>query len=377
MALNCYFIATSYGDNPISQHFQELAKTLSKSGNRVIIITDGERKDIECHSSNPSIYTWPSKRPVRFRDAWFLLKLIQRFRPDCLIANFGSVNIMMLVGWLMQVAQRLAWYHTLSDQIDMDSNLPKWKLKFLRWRKRIIYKMANYIVPVSESARDDVALVFNVPTNKCKVFYNSLTDPFDEGNCRQVDSQDKKKIVCVGRLHYSKGQDILIRAMAMLTDEFPDHFVEFVGDGPAKDYYLTLVSQLKQESRCIFIGSLSHSEVIKKMTSAYVTIVPSRSEAFGLVIIESMAVGTPVIGSKVGGIPEIIIDGSNGYIFPSEDHKALAGKLRLLFINPDLQETMGKQSRKDYCEKFEKKKVVREEVEWLANILNRDTIKDF
>lgn len=114
MSPHCYFVATSGGRGPIPSHLRELSRTLAKRGHRVIILIGKNKKYLENHETNPSIYAWPSSRPTKLRDAIFLFKLIRYSKPDCLIANFASVNLMMLIGWLTGVPHRVCWYHTLA-----------------------------------------------------------------------------------------------------------------------------------------------------------------------------------------------------------------------------------------------------------------------
>jgi hypothetical protein len=107
------FIGTTLAENPVPHHFVVLAKALVSRGHRVVLLAPHRRLDLERPMGNPAIFTWPSDRPTKSRDASFLYWLIRRYRPDCLIANFGAVNLMNVVGKLMRVPCRAAWYHTV------------------------------------------------------------------------------------------------------------------------------------------------------------------------------------------------------------------------------------------------------------------------
>ena len=336
-------------------------------GHRVIILVDGQKQVAHDHKANLVVHTWPSHRPVKFRDARFFYKLVRRYRPDCLIANFGAENIMLLVGLSTRVPCRIAWYHTLSAAIDNDTELPGWKANLQRLRKRFIYRAATHVVANSGAAREDVQRVFRVSERKCHVFYNSLADPLEDLDIRQ-DAKKQNRFICVGRLHPTKGQDVVIRAIALLKQVLPNAYVEFIGDGPCKPFYMQLARELGVEDRCIFVGAVNHHEVFTGMASSIATIVPSRSEAFGLVNIESMAVGTPVIASGVGGIVEIIRDGVDGFLVPPENPGALAEKVEMLLSDPELRQTLGTNARERFLTQFEQSKIVRQQVEWLESI---------
>jgi glycosyltransferase involved in cell wall biosynthesis len=321
---------------------------------------------LEDHSTNPAIYTWPSERPTRAKDMLFLCRLIRKYEPACLIANFAAVNIMMLTGWLMRVRVRVAWYHTISGQLAQDNAGPKWKQQILRLRKRIVYRRATHVVANSAASARDVQETYAVSRAKCSVLFNSLADPERIARLKDV-SPEEGRFVCVGRLFPSKGQDILIHALAILKNQITSCHVDFVGEGPALAEFQQLAFSLGVDKQCSFLGRLSHPKVLKRMAAAVATIVPSRNEAFGLVNIESMAVGTPVIASKVGGIVEIVRDGLDGFLVPPEDPKALAEKVKLFIENPGLHREMSSNARKRFLTAFEQQQLIRQQADWMES----------
>lgn len=369
---NCYFIGTSWGDAAVPQQFRALASELAQRGHRAILLVDGQRKDAEDPQGNPAVYTWPSERPTQLRDAMFLLGLARRYRPDCLIANFGSTNVMILTGRLTGIPVRIAWRHTLDSQIALDARVPRWKARWLKARKALIYRVSTHLVANSQATAEELQQLplVRFRRDKTTVFCYSLADPLSAqpGELRQA-RRVGTEFVCPGRFHPSKGQDVLIRAVAMLKDQFPDVCVEFLGDGPARGVCEQLAQRLGIQECCRFVGSVSHAQVLACMAGALATVVPSRSEAFGLVNIESMSVGTPVVASKVGGIPEIIRDGVDGFLVPPEDPQALAEKLGLLLANPELADGMGTAARKRFLDCFEQRGAVARLADWLEEVV--------
>jgi D-inositol-3-phosphate glycosyltransferase len=105
------------------------------------------------------------------------------------------------------------------------------------------------------------------------------------------------------------------------------------------------------------------------MAEASVTAVPSRDEAFGLVALESIAVGTPVVASRVGGLAEIVRDGIDGFLVPPDDPKALAEKLAVLLSNRELRDQIGRNARQRFLDTFEQSKVVQEQANWFERIV--------
>jgi glycosyltransferase involved in cell wall biosynthesis len=363
----CFFIAAPGGEGAVTYHFMALGNALAERGHHVIMLLAGQVKEKERLEGNPLIYTWPSIRPVKWRDAYFLFKLISKFHPDCLISNFGANNVMMLVGWLQRVPLRIRWYHTLTSQINIDAKIPRWYMNFLTFRKHCVNKTVTHLVPVSKAALTDVTTNFHVPLKKCKVIHNSLNDPIlhEKG----INNFQHKNFFCPARLDHSKGQDVLIKATAIIRNDFPDFFVEFLGKGPANRELKDLVSQLRLEQNCKFSGLLPHAEVLKRMAIARTVILPSRSDNCPYALIESIAVGTPVIASNVGGIPEIIRDGVDGFLVPPGNPEALAEKIKAILTDQNLRETMSNNARQHYLNNFELNRSVREQIAWLEGLL--------
>lgn len=369
MNSHCFFIGTTLADNPVPQHFVALAKELAKRGHKTLIIAPHRRVDLEDHTANPAVYTWPSERPTKLSDSRFLRELFRQCSPSCLIANFAAVNLMMTQGWLCRVPMRVAWYHTISSQLKMDNPKKGLKEALFQWRKRFVYHTATHLAANSMASAQDVHQVFGVPPSKCRVFHNSLADP-EETFSLSPELPITGRIICVGRFDHSKGQDVLIKALSTLQKKVPSAHIEFIGEGPSQNFCKQLACQLGILEKCTFSGRVTHNEVLKRMSTSVVTVVPSRNEAFGLVNIESMAVGTPVVASEVGGIPEIVRNGLDGMLVPPENADALASALKTLLTDIHLRREMRVNARQQFLSKFELSHAVREQANWFERILD-------
>jgi len=302
-------------------------------------------------------------------DAIFLAKLIQRHRPDCLIANFAAVNWMCVVGWLCRVRYRIAFYHTINSQIERDHrDSSENRRKLRRLRKSVVYRTATDIAGISHAALQDAQTTYRVPARKCRIWRYSMPDPAGSFKLRSNEERDHT-IVCAGRLHPSKGQDVLIRAVAQAQNVMGDIRVEFLGNGPSSETLRGVARDHGVSNYCTFVGSVPHEEVLARMSRAKLTVVPSRSEAFGLVNIESMAVGTPVIASNVDGVPEIVHDGKNGWLVPPEDPEALAEMLTVALQNDDLRNRLGQNARQSFLERFEESLALTQQAEALEGLI--------
>ena len=159
------------------------------------------------------------------------------------------------------------------------------------------------------------------------------------------------------RAHEAKnGIEYLIKAIPLVLREVPNALFVIGGDGSLRAYHQGLVHKLKVNKQCIFVGRIPQSELPYYYGACDIFVIPSIIEAFGLVTVEAMACGRPVIGSNVGGIPDIIKDGLNGFLVKPRDPEDLAKKIVFLLKNPDLMKNMGIEGRKIAEEKFDIKK---------------------
>ena len=367
MSDSCFFIGTTLADNPVPHHFQALARDLVRRGHRVVLITPHRKTDLVDPDSNPAIYTWPSERPTRLRDARFLSQLARRHRPTCFIANFAAVSLMTSVGSWLGVPRRITWYHTLTDQIRIDSDRPALLAALLRGRRSLVYRFATHVVPVSEAARRDVVKTYGVPDSKCTVFLNDLSDPLRGGEAIPVAARTTQ-VLCVARLFRSKGQDVLIRALAVLRRKGRPFRVDFVGEGPELGALQSLAEGSGVADLCTFSGRLEHGDVLARMARAVLTVLPSRSDNCPLVTIESLAVGTPLVVSDVGGLPEIVRDGENGFLVPPDDPDALAERISRLLSDEALWNDLSRRARGDYLQRFELTRAVARQADWLEQL---------
>ncbi len=138
-------------------------------------------------------------------------------------------------------------------------------------------------------------------------------------------SADAFVVAAVGRLVPVKGFDVLVQALPALLRGVPDSQVLIAGEGPEQQRLMTLAERLAVPGRLRLLGS--HTDVVELLAAADVLAAPSRNEGMGRALVESMALGVPVVASAVGGIPSVV-DDDVGRLIAAEDASALAGALR-------------------------------------------------
>lgn len=171
-------------------------------------------------------------------------------------------------------------------------------------------------------------------SNNLEVIPNPLSFPIDEKA-----SQDNKQIICVGSLSHNKGYDLLIKAWSKIASRYPEWKILIYGRGDSS-VYQPLLAEAKVEDSIIFCGPTN--EIKKKMLQASFLVLPSRSEGFGMVLIEAMACGLPCVSFDCPcGPRDIIQEGKNGLLIPPEDTDALSEGMERLIKDKNLLNEMG------------------------------------
>jgi glycosyltransferase involved in cell wall biosynthesis len=182
-----------------------------------------------------------------------------------------------------------------------------------------------------------------------QVVYHGVRIP--EPNHPRQRPIDRRIVLGVaGRLVPIKGVGCLLRALATLRHPFTHVQLEIAGAGPEEE-------ALRHEAAALGVGDsvtfLGWQRDVWPLVGRWdVFVQPSLDEGFGMAALEAMAAGLPVVGTSVGGLPELIDDGRTGYVVPPSDATALAGRLRELLVDPERRREMGTAGRRRVRERF-------------------------
>jgi len=153
------------------------------------------------------------------------------------------------------------------------------------------------------------------------------------------------RLITVGRLHLSKGHDVLLRAVRLLADRGHDVSLRIAGAGPEADNLQRLATELGLADRVHFLGSLSEDQIIVELKTADVFVLASHAEPLGVVYMEAMAMGVPTIGTNAGGVGEIITNGVDGILVAPNDPAALADSVAALMSDQARRRQLGEAGR--------------------------------
>ena len=204
------------------------------------------------------------------------------------------------------------------------------------------------VVVSTEQEREDLRRLYGLTSERVHVVTPGvdldLFRPMDAARARErLGLGSEPLVLYVGRIEPLKGLDVLLNATAML--DAADAKLLVVGGNRDHDAELDRLRRLAGElgiaHRVTFTGALKQRELPGYYAAADVFVLPSYSESFGLVALEAMACGTPVVASRVGGLKTFIRDGQTGYLIPWHCPEPFAQRIDMMLSNPPLREAMG------------------------------------
>ena len=242
------------------------------------------------------------------------VRALHREKPfDCIDAHYvfpdglAAVLIGKSLGVPVVVTARGTDIHTFPKFATIRPQI-RWTLRQAKAVAAVSNSLAGVMLDLEPSVGNVEVIGNGVDTKR---FF-----PEDRARARHrigVGERDKV-VVCVAALRYVKGGDLLVRAAAMLKRDVPDLKVLFVGRGEELKNLQGLAAELGCSDICRFVGAVPNQELRYYYSAADVSCLPSRNEGWPNVVLESLACGTPVVGTKVGAMPELLTNASFGVV---------------------------------------------------------------
>lgn len=230
-------------------------------------------------------------------------------------------------------------------------------------RNRIIEKFLSYftdrILCVSRAVQKFVVETEKINPARTCVIYNAAMIPDSPDLAAQVKDErlrigiaEKDFVaVSVASLTPHKGHHTLLDAAAMIMCDYPHFKLLLVGDGPLRGELEEHAKKAGIFSNTIFAGLRENVFPLLKLADIFV-LASTQREGLGIALIEAMAAGLPLIGTRLGGIPEVIEEDVNGLLVAPGDAEALAAAIRQLILKNELKERMGREGKSVYQKKF-------------------------
>jgi len=325
-----------------------LAKYLKKNGHRVIIVSPGKGEFVSmCHKLGHEVVVIPLRKTYDLMAALHISRLIKREKVDVVHSHGLLVNIISRVASCLSGCKIVNTIHVLQHL----SNTSCLRRGASRRIRNIYYRtldnatsrFCQKIITVSDAVKRDL-LKQGLEEDKLLTIPNGIEENLlPLGKAIPLGASgggDKDKIVgLVGRVVPLKGHDDFITCAKILMPSNPEIKFLIVGEDIAhgRRYLNSLKDRVKKEGledHVIFTGFLQSIRDV--MADFNVLTLPSWEEPFGLVILEAMSLGVPVVATRSGGVPEIIKDGKNGLLIPPRSPEALSQAILKILNNKNL-----------------------------------------
>ena len=342
--------------------------------------------------------THGSKAPVSVEDRFdhgyydylgFNLSMYEKVRQVYQAEHFDILHIhdfqVMPLAFLLKdeidVPMVFTWHIPFTSAMPAD-----WRdfmVRYLRYYDQVIFSTDEYVRTAVESGLSPDRVVKINPFIETEGYTftgdNSFREKFDI-------AENDNLVLCVSRMDPRKGQEYLIKALAEVVKKHPDTTCAFIGNGSLSKKLMgrndrlenlkALASELGVGEKVKFLGKVSQEDLLAGYCECDMVVLPSVNEGFGLVLSEAMCFGKPLIGSNIGGIPEQIVDGVNGYMFKPTDHEELAQFIISLIEHPDVRKQMGAIGKELVHTRFCVERGFKDHCEIYDNIFLKKRMKD-
>ena len=373
------FVALSYPveggpSSGVGSQVRVLAKSLVDRGHSVSVVTLGANKqiktdenqvDIHC-VTNSKLHWYASKLPFIGRivalpvreleysfAAWRGVRQANRNHKIDVVE--GTETGMLLIALTVRSAAVLIRLH--GDQYTFDRHTPNVRLtaavRFSRMLQRLALRRAQRLISPSEAHAREIAKELNCDHEAIPIVPN-CTD-LEVASARSSGSAPQPAVLFVGRFERVKGLLLLLQAARLVVNEFPAaRFVLAGGTHPTlplEEIHAT-IDRYSLQQHIELRGYVPAQELVRLYHEALLCVVPSHYESFGLVALESMACGLPVVASGVGGLAEVVDHDRTGLLVPPGDAEILAKEIIGLLNDPQRCRRMGEAGRQRTRERF-------------------------
>ena len=326
--------------------FREQAHALAKKGTKVGVIIPQFRslrlgKKAICGKYNSEIWQdgdistyfthdvfWFPKIPYIDLNRWINagLNLFEKYIKEQGVPDIIHVHSLLLAGPLALAIHKkyqIPYCVTEHSSLYARGLIKNWEWKYLNNSAQ----SARKLLAVSKSLTDILESKFS--NTKWDIFPNLLDNIFTESSQRDFPTR-KEQLCAVGFLNKNKGFDLLIKAFAKVLQYSPQLKLCIGGDCPEKENLQNIIMDLKLENSVFLLGSLARKDVCKLMSESKCFILSSHVETFGIVVIEALSQGTPVIATLCGGPNSLLTPNDGVFVKPNDEADLAKGIMEYL-----------------------------------------------
>lgn len=351
--MNILFITTHFNYGGITSYILSLAKGLKKNGHNVYVASSGGDCVINLKAAGIEHIPTPIKTKNELSPKVFFsfLKLKKIVKEKNIEIIHAHTRVTQVLSHFISKATRIPYVVTSHGFFKVSFH----RMKFGCWGKKTI--------AISSQVREHLIKDFRLPEDKVVIIHNGID--LERFKLRADTTQAKRNIGLredmviglIARLSSVKGQEFLIKAMQKVTEKFPNVQLLLVGEGKTRDDLVALTKELHLGKNVIFMPSVSDTNKVLEAIDIFV--LPSLQEGLGLSLMEAMAKGIAVIGSRVGGIITLIQDNQNGILVEPKDSQGLSGAIIKLIEDSTLAKSLGQNARNFIEKEFSQEQMVK------------------
>lgn len=322
-----------------SAHTRKWVRYFVDRGNEILVLCQ-EGAPIPgaqvLHALRVTSSNWLIRKLEVLRNTWRLRTIVRAFAPDIVHIHFISespINLLWYGG--MRNLFVSTWGSDVVDGYLTGVKRSSFYRRFLLRQTQVITATSHFLADVTRHYTDKEVHVVPFGVD-CQVFCPA----------ERINMTSAVTLGFVKHLKIKYGAEYLIRAMVSIVDRHPQTRLLMVGSGELRSQLEELTARLGLTQNVSFLGAIEHHQVSEVLKNVDILVMPSVREEFGVAAVEAQAMEIPVISTRVGGIPEVVLDGETGILVEPGDSEQLAQAILTLIENPALRRQMGERGRR-------------------------------
>lgn len=356
------YVVNSFGAGGAERHLLAVVGHMVRRGHSVLVVAltsriSGGAKNLTAEFADTGatleVLDYPSARVWRDIGRWFkLASLAKSWNPDIIHSHLPRADLVASI--VKALSPRIVWVSTIHDAYEEAVYSGYWIFPWLGWN----WRRANHVVAVSGRAQRWASRNLRLSGNQTSVIYHGIADAPTLLE-RAVGSNSSSHVIgCLARFEQRKGVATLIKAMVEVCGRFPSARLVLAGSDPTG--YAREMSELADAL------NIGHAVEVRGFCDVPLDFLrsidtfafASSAEGFGIVLLEAMVVGLPVVASNIYPINHIVDGGRTGLLAAPDDPHAFASAMIDLLENPDKARAMGEAGRRRCLDEFSESKMI-------------------
>jgi glycosyltransferase involved in cell wall biosynthesis len=274
---------------------------------------------------------WLIRKFEVLRNTWTFWSAVRAFDPDIIHVHYISTRLLWY--WGVKNLFVSPWGSDIIDDCSTEIKTSFYR-RFVFRQARVITATSHFLADVTRHYTDKEVHVVPFGVD-CEVFRPT----------ERINMTSAVTLGFVKHLEIKYGPEYLIGAMQMIVGQYPQTKLLMAGSGELRSQLEALTQRLGLTQNVSFLGAIEHCQVPELLKNVDIFVMPSIRESFGVAAVEAQAMEIPVVATKVGGVPEVVLDGESGILVEPGSSEQLAQAILTLIENPAFRRQMGERGR--------------------------------